>query len=89
MTAAPQTGERPEGRWAMRRELAKGLEALEPRQRALLWLAYAEGFEHREIAEMLGLRQNSVRVLLFRARKKLAETLGRLGFSAETAGAER
>ncbi len=53
---------------------------LKPQQRSLLWLAYVEEFEHREIASMLGLRENSIKVLLFRARRKMAETLRKNGF---------
>jgi RNA polymerase sigma-70 factor (ECF subfamily) len=49
---------------------------LKPRERAMLWLAYAEGASHREIAEALGLRTASLKILLFRARKKLADLLG-------------
>lgn len=49
---------------------------LRPRERALLWLAYVEGYSHREIGEILGLRSVSVRVLLFRARKRLTKQLG-------------
>jgi RNA polymerase sigma-70 factor (ECF subfamily) len=48
---------------------------LKPREQSLLWLAYVEGLEHREIASALHLRERSVRVLLFRARKKLARML--------------
>ena len=29
---------------------------LKPRERELLWMAYAEGASHKEIAEVLGLR---------------------------------
>ena len=43
-----------------------------------LWLAYVEGATHREIASATGLRELSVRVLLARARRKLA-TLVRQG----------
>lgn len=45
---------------------------LKQQERALLWLAYVEGYEHREIAEILKLNKLSIRVLLFRARRKLA-----------------
>ena len=38
----------------------------------MLWLAYVEGFTHREIGVQLGLGADSVRQLLFRARRKLA-----------------
>jgi RNA polymerase sigma-70 factor (ECF subfamily) len=43
----------------------------------MLWLAYAEGASHREIADALGLRPGSLKPLLFRARRKLAALLGR------------
>jgi RNA polymerase sigma-70 factor, ECF subfamily len=44
---------------------------LKPRERQLLWLAYVEGSSHREIADCTGLRAGSIRLLLFRARRKL------------------
>jgi RNA polymerase sigma-70 factor (ECF subfamily) len=50
---------------------------LKPRDREILWLAYAEGASHKEIAEVLGLRPTSLKMLLFRARRRLAELLGR------------
>ncbi len=53
---------------------------LKPRERALLWLAYVEGFDHQEIGAALDLKEPSVRVLLFRARKKLAGILTEKGF---------
>ena len=49
------------------------------RQRALLWLAYVEGYRHAEIADILGLSAGSVKVLLFRARRRLAELLRQHG----------
>jgi RNA polymerase sigma-70 factor (ECF subfamily) len=52
---------------------------LKAQEQLLLWLAYVEGFEHREIATALGVGEKSVRVLLFRARKKLAHTLESAG----------
>jgi RNA polymerase sigma-70 factor, ECF subfamily len=57
-------------------DLARTFETLRPRERALMWLAYVEGFDHREIAATLGLRERSVRVLLHRTRHKLATLLG-------------
>jgi RNA polymerase sigma-70 factor (ECF subfamily) len=48
---------------------------LKPRERALLWLAYAQGSSHREIADVLGLKAGSIKLLLFRARRKLAAML--------------
>jgi RNA polymerase sigma-70 factor, ECF subfamily len=51
------------------------LRQLRPRDRQLLWLAYAEGYSHREIAEVTGLASGSIRLLLFRARHKAAKLL--------------
>jgi RNA polymerase sigma-70 factor (ECF subfamily) len=56
-------------------DLRRALGRLSPREREMLWLAYAEGATHQEIAETLGLRARGIRVLLFRARKKLAAML--------------
>jgi RNA polymerase sigma-70 factor (ECF subfamily) len=49
---------------------------LKPRERAILWLAYAEGASHREIADVLGLSPGSLKAMLFRARRRLASFLG-------------
>lgn len=48
---------------------------MRPRERQLLWLAYAEGATHQEIAKITGLGATSIRILLFRARHKLARML--------------
>lgn len=58
-------------------DVSHALSELKPAERALLWLAYVEGFNHSEIASSLGFKEKSIRVLLFRARKKLARILGR------------
>jgi RNA polymerase sigma-70 factor (ECF subfamily) len=58
-----------------RSDLDRALRQLRPRERALLWLAYAEGSSHREIAAAVGVKLGSVKQLLFRARKKLAGLL--------------
>ena len=41
----------------------------------MLWLAYVEGFSHREIATVLGMKTASIKLLLFRARRRLAAIL--------------
>ena len=56
---------------------------LKPQEQALLWLAYVEGFDHREIASALQLREGSVKVLLFRARKRLARILSEHGLGPQ------
>ncbi len=55
----------------LRSDLGRALAKLKPRERQLLWLAYAEGASHKEIAAASGMKAASVRPLLFRARKKL------------------
>jgi len=62
----------PDRQAAIRTDLARGMKKLEPMQREMLWLAYAQGASHEEIAEILGLRAVSIRTLLLRARRKLA-----------------
>ena len=68
-----------------RRDVHRALEALRPRERAILWLAYVLGLSHREIAEVMGFRVLSVRLLLFRARRKLADVLRSRGISGPSA----
>ncbi len=59
----------------VRQDLSRALARLSPREHALLWLAYVLGATHKEIAEVLGLKSASIRLLLFRARRKLAGLL--------------
>jgi len=71
--AAPDSHADTESRQDVRRALGR----MKPRERALLWLAYANGSSHAEIADVLGLKTASIKLLLFRARRKLAATLQR------------
>ena len=59
--------------------LEPAMAQMRPRDRQLLWLAYAEGYSHREIAEVTGLGSASIRLLLFRARRKMAQLLRKEG----------
>ncbi len=70
---APAESSLPESRADVRRALGQ----LKPRERALLWLAYAQGSSHSEIAGVLGLKTASIKLLLFRARRKMAALLER------------
>lgn len=81
--AAPAGGRDGESDAIRRRELDRAFVLLTPRERALLWLAYVEGSPHREIAKALGLSRASVKVLLFRARHRLAAALERRGIGPE------
>jgi RNA polymerase sigma-70 factor (ECF subfamily) len=56
-------------------DVRRALALLKPRERSLLWLAYAQGASHREIADVLGLKTGSIKLLLFRARRKMANLL--------------
>jgi RNA polymerase sigma-70 factor, ECF subfamily len=58
-----------------RSDLSKVLRELTPRDRQLLWLAYVEGMSHHEIAAAVGLKSDSIRPLLFRARQRMVEVL--------------
>jgi RNA polymerase sigma-70 factor (ECF subfamily) len=58
-----------------RTDLNRAMRALKPRERDALWLAYAEGASHVEIAEALGIKKSSIKSLLFRARRRLADRL--------------
>lgn len=55
--------------------LARAFHRMHTWERQLLWLAYAEGATHAEIAEITGLRTAGIRTLLYRARRKLARLL--------------
>ena len=57
-------------------DLSSAMAHLQPRERAMLWLAYAEGASHREIAAVLGLSPGSLKPMLYRARRRLAALLG-------------
>jgi RNA polymerase sigma-70 factor (ECF subfamily) len=62
-------------------DVARIFARLTSRERALLWLAYVEGESHEEIAAALGLGKRSIKVLLFRARRRLRELLHASGLS--------
>jgi RNA polymerase sigma-70 factor (ECF subfamily) len=62
-------------------DMSRTFSELKPQERALLWLAYVEESRHDEIAASLGLAPKSIRVLLFRARRKLASLLRQRGWT--------
>ena len=67
----------------VRLDVRQALDRLTPRERQLIWLAHVEGADHREIATALDLRAGSVRVLLWRTRRKLARWLRRASDSGQ------
>jgi len=62
---------------AVRTDVTRAMSQLRPRDRAMLWLAYAEGASHDEIAGVMGVRTSSIKLMLFRARRRMATLLGR------------
>jgi RNA polymerase sigma-70 factor, ECF subfamily len=62
-------------RAVQRTDLQRAMARLKPRERMLLWLAYGQGESHRDIAATLGLKTGSIKLLLFRARRRLAAVL--------------
>jgi RNA polymerase sigma-70 factor (ECF subfamily) len=82
-----QQAENVAGEWSadsidVRSDLKGVMQELKPRERELLLLAYVEGSSHKEISEIVGLKEQSIRPLLFRARQKLANLLRSRGFAS-------
>jgi RNA polymerase sigma-70 factor (ECF subfamily) len=70
-------------RGELRHDMMRVFAELKPQERALLWLAHVEGSSHEEIADAIGVKAKSVRVMLFRARKRLAGILTKRGLAPE------
>ncbi|RLE15627.1 MAG: hypothetical protein DRJ08_03930 [Acidobacteria bacterium] len=64
-------------------DVQTALADVEPRERKLLWLAHVEGFSHNEIADILGVAEHSIKVMLYRARTKLKSLLKKRGLNRE------
>jgi RNA polymerase sigma-70 factor (ECF subfamily) len=62
-------------RAARRIDLLRALGRLKPRERSMLWLAYAQGWSHEEIAASIGVKTASLKPMLHRARQRLAALL--------------
>jgi RNA polymerase sigma-70 factor (ECF subfamily) len=76
--AAPTTAPNPEESLLgdeRRRELMKAIDTLPGRQRTVLLLCHIEGQSPREVGEITGLNESTVRVHLFRAMRKLRNAL--------------
>jgi len=70
-----------EGRELLRHDMMKVFAELKPKERALLWLAHVEEADHADIGDALGVKPKSVKVLLFRARKRLGDLLTKKGLA--------
>jgi RNA polymerase sigma-70 factor (ECF subfamily) len=71
---------------ARRMDLTRAMEQLKPRERSMLWLAYAQGCSHEEIAASLGVKSASLKAMLFRARRRLRALLGAAASLPATGG---
>jgi len=67
-------------------DMEKIFHLMKPQERALLWLAYVEGYSHMEIAGITGDGEKSIKVQLFRVKKKFADILRRNGYNGEEGG---
>ena len=70
-------------RAARRIDLQRAMARLKPRERSMLWLAYALGWSHEEIAASIGVKTGSLKPMLHRARQRLA---GLLNFDSQQPG---
>ncbi len=82
-SARSAAGSSTEPREGLRHDMMRTFAELKPRERALLWLAHVEEADHDDIGEALGVKTKSVKVLLFRARKRLGELLTKKGLAPE------
>ena len=64
-----------------RADVERALATLAPRDRDMLWLAYADGASHSEIAAHLGVAGASMKAILSRARQRLAARLRDAGLA--------
>jgi RNA polymerase sigma-70 factor (ECF subfamily) len=74
LQASPSTTD-PSSASDTRTDLRRAMARLRPRDRAMLWLAYGQGQAHTEIAQAIGVKPASIKLLLFRARRRLAALL--------------
>ena len=82
-TIRGEAGTHMESREVLRHDMMKVFTELKPQERALLWLAHVEEANHADIGDALGLGTKSVKVMLFRARKRLGELLTKKGLAPE------
>jgi RNA polymerase sigma-70 factor, ECF subfamily len=68
---------------ALALDVASVFEKLSPVDRAALWLAHVEQLSHREVAKILGVKEQSIKVMLFRARGRARELFEEAGFGEQ------
>lgn len=68
------------------RAVRQALEKLAPEQREALWLFHVHGLSSREVSEVIGKQEGAVRVMLTRARDRLAQQLRQMGMDSDVLG---
>jgi len=53
----------------------EALSKLKPKARAIVYLYYYEGYSHKEIGQLLKMKESSIRLRALRAREKMREIL--------------
>jgi RNA polymerase sigma-70 factor (ECF subfamily) len=71
----PRAADRHAERTDMALHISQALEMLSPKQKMVFTLKYYDGYKIREIAEMLGLAEGTVKRYLFAATKKIRHSL--------------
>jgi RNA polymerase sigma-70 factor, ECF subfamily len=71
----PRTAPAQDRDYDLRRSLAGAIARLEPRPAEIFALRFLEGFSNRQIAEMLGISQVLVAVIVHRTRRQLQNEL--------------
>ncbi len=61
-------------------DMASVFAHMSAQERAILWLAHVEEMSHKEIGSILGVKEKSVRVMVFRARERAKDLLEKAGF---------
>lgn len=66
-----------------RKLLHRAMKRLKMEYRMVLWLVYFEGISHREVASIMNKSVHGIDTLVYRARLKLKEELGKEGYIYE------
>src|SRR5262252_9686230 len=77
IAASDENPEESFARLEMRKHLADSIKRLSPEMRRVCLLRDVVGYSTQEVAELLGISSLTVRLRLFRARRRLREELGR------------
>src|SRR5215472_6668423 len=61
-------------------DVSSVFEKLSAQDRAVLWLSHVEQLSHRETAAILGMKEKSIKAILFRARAKARDLFEKAGW---------